>query len=82
MLGAFQIVVRREEKALEVSYENIIERKQRVDQERINVLEALPATAGFVRRKSKNAAPRKCVVLGVKVDAGVVPAMMQDTPHV
>src|SRR5208283_5704374 len=82
MHRAFQISVGREEKGLEVPYENIIERKQRVEEERIDVLEPLQRRAGLVGRKPKEAAPRKRVVFSVEIDAGVVASVMEDTPHV
>src|SRR5271166_2791435 len=44
MLRAFQIIMRGEKEALEVPKEDIIERKQRVHQQRIDVLEALQAS--------------------------------------
>ena len=46
------------------------------------MLEPLQARAGFVGRKPKDAASRKRVVFTVEIDAGVVAAMMEDTPHV
>ena len=82
MFGAFQIFVGREEKALEVPHKNIIERKQRVKEQRIDVLEPLQRAAGFVGRKTKDAASRKRVVFTVEIDAGVVAPMMEDAPHV
>ena len=82
MLGALQIVVGREEKALKVPHENIVEREHRVKEQRIDVLEPVPARAGFMGRKPKDAASRKRVVFAVEIDAGVVAAMMEDAPHV
>ena len=46
------------------------------------MLEPLQGQSGFVRRKSKDASPGKRVVLTVKIDAGVVTAVMEDSPHV
>ncbi len=69
-------------KALKVPQEHIIERKQRVKEQCIDVLEPLQARAGFVGRKPKDAASRKRVVFTVEIDAGVVASMMEDPPHV
>jgi hypothetical protein len=82
MPGAFQIFVGREEKALKVSYENIVEREHGVKEQRVDVLEPVQARAGFMGRKPKDAASRKRVVFSVEIDAGVVTPMMEDTPHV
>ena len=46
MLGTFQIVVGREEKALKVSYEDVVEREQRVQEQRVDVLEPLQGLWG------------------------------------
>ena len=82
MPGAPQIIVRREEEALKVSYENVVEREHRVEKQRVDVLEAVIARAGFMGRKPKDAATRKGVIFAVEIDARVVPSMMKDTPHV
>ncbi len=82
MLRLFQIVVGGKEKALKVPHEHIIERKHRVKEQRIDVLEPLQRRPGFVRRKPKDAASRKRVVFPVEIDAGVVASMMEDPPHV
>src|SRR5579863_3258670 len=82
MLRLFQIVVGGEEKALEVPHEYIVERKHRVKEQRIDVLEALQGHPGFMRCKPKDAASRKRVVFPLKVDAGVMTSMMEDAPHV
>ncbi len=82
MFGAFQIFVGREEKALEVPDEHIVEREHRVKEQRIDVLEPVPARAGFIGRKPKDAASRKRVIFAVEIDAGVMASMMEDTPHV
>src|ERR1700752_5068919 len=58
MISAFQIIVRREEKALEVPEENIVEREHRIKEQRIDVLEAVPWRAGFIRCKTKDSASR------------------------
>ena len=72
MPGAFQIVVGWEEKALKVPYENIIKRKQRVQEQRVEVLEPLQRSAGFMGRKPKDAASRKRVAFAVNILSGVV----------
>ena len=82
MFGAFQIIMGREEKALEVPDEHIVEREQRVNKQRVEVLEAVPGRPGFIGRKAKNAASRKRIIFAVEIDAGVMAPMMQDTPHV
>src|SRR5277367_6799511 len=82
MIGAFQIIVGREEKAFKVPKENIIEREKRVKEQRIDVLEPVPWRVGFMRGKAKDAASRKRVIFAVEIDAGVMAAMMQDAPHV
>src|SRR5580658_1552593 len=82
MFGSPQIFVGREEKALEVPEEHIIDRKQRINEQRVDVLEAVPWRAGFVGRKTKDAAAGKRVIFAVKVDAGVMAPVMEDTPHV
>jgi len=46
------------------------------------VLEAVHPSARFVGRKPKDAAPRKCIVFALEIDAGVVAAMMENAPHV
>jgi hypothetical protein len=82
MPGPIQIVVGRKEKALKVSYENIIKREKRVQEQRVDMLEALQRPAGFMGRKPKDAASRKRVVLALDIDARMVPSMVEDTPHV
>jgi hypothetical protein len=82
MPGPAQIVVGRKEKALKVPYENIIKGEQRVQEQRVDVLEPLQRLARFMGRKPKEAASRQRVVFAVDIDAGVVASMMEDTPHV
>src|SRR5271155_237904 len=82
MLGASQIFVVREEKALEVPEKHVIEREQRVNEQRIDVLEPVPWQPGFIGRKAKDAASRKRVIFAVEIDAGVMAPMMEDAPHV
>ena len=82
MLRLFQIVMGGEEEALKVPHEDIVERKHRVKQKGVDVLEPLQRRSGFVRRKSKDAASGKRVVFAVEIDAGVVAPMMEDPPHV
>src|SRR5258708_7598872 len=81
MIGAFQIIVGREEKALEVPEEHIVERKHCIKEQRIDVLEAVPRRAGFMGGKAKDAASRKRIIFAVEIDAGVMAPMMEDTPH-
>jgi hypothetical protein len=78
----FQIVMGWEEKALKVPNENVVEREQRVQEERIDVLESLYTRARFVGGKSKQAASRQRVVFRVDIDAGMMASMVEDTPHV
>src|SRR5271166_2825088 len=78
----FQIVMGREEKALKIPNENVVEREQRVQEERIDVLESLYTRARFVRSKSKEASSRQRVVFRVDINAGMVASMVEDTPHV
>src|ERR1700733_10559500 len=82
MFGALQIVVFRKEKALEVPNEHILKREQRVEEQRIDVLEPVPRRASFVRRKTKDAAARNRIIFLMDIDAGVMAAMMKETPHV
>ena len=82
MFGAFQISVGGKEEALKVSQENIIEGKESVNEQRVDVLEPVPGCARFVWRKAKDAASGKRVIFPMQIDAGVVPSMMQDAPHV
>src|SRR5271163_3429902 len=82
MIGAFQIIVGREKKAFEVPEEHIVEREHRIQEERIDVLEAVPRRAGFMGGKAKDAASRKRIIFAVEIDAGVMAPMMEDTPHV
>src|SRR5271166_7075419 len=82
MIGAFQIIVRREEKALEVPEEHIVEREHGIKEQRIDVLELVPRRAGFIGGKAKDAASRKRIILAVEIDAGVMAPMMEDAPHV
>ncbi len=46
------------------------------------MLEPLQGLPGLVGGKPKQAASGKCVVFTVEIDAGVVAAVMKDTPHV
>jgi hypothetical protein len=82
MPGAFQIVMGREEKTLNVPQKNIIEREQGVKEQRIDVLEAVQARSGFMGREPKDASSRERVVFVMEIDAGVVASMMKDTPHI
>jgi len=82
MLGTLQIVVGREEKGLKVPHENIVKREHRVKEQRIDVLKPMPARTWFVGSEPEDTASRKRVVFTVEIDAGVVPSMMQDPPHV
>ena len=82
MFGAFQIVVGREEKGFKVPDEYVVERKQRIKEQRIDMLKAVHARAGFMGRKPKNASAGERVVFAVEIDAGVVAAMMENAPHV
>jgi len=82
MPGAFQIFVGREEKALKVSHENVVEREHRIKKQSVDVLEPVMAHVGLIRRKPKDAASRKRVVFALEIDAGVVPTMMENSPHV
>src|SRR5208337_4706032 len=82
MLDALQIIMGREEKGFKVPEKNIVEREQRVKEQRIDVLEAMQARAGFMGGKAKDAASRKCIVFALEIDAGVVAAMMENAPHV
>src|SRR5208282_1153856 len=82
MFGAFQIIVGREKKALEVPEEHIVEREQCIKEQRIDVLEAVPRRPGFIGGKAKDAASRKRIIFTVEIDAGVMAPMMDDTPHV
>src|ERR1700743_976007 len=56
MPGALQVIVGGQKKMLEVSNEYIIKREHRVNQQRIDVLEAVERGSRFMRRKAKNAA--------------------------
>src|SRR5580700_4004327 len=82
MVGAFQIIVGREEKALEVPEKHIVEREQCVKEQGIDVLEAVPWSARVMGGKAKDAAPGKRIIFAVAIDAAVVAAMMEDTQHV
>lgn len=82
MLRLFQIVVGREEKALKVPHEHIVERKYRIEQQCIEVLEPLEGRPAFVRRKAKDATSGKRIIFAVEIDAGVVASMMKDPPHI
>src|SRR5580704_6533003 len=57
MLGAAQVIMLGKEKTLEVPEEDVIEREHRVNEQRINVLEAVPRQLGFIWRKAKDTAP-------------------------
>src|SRR5580698_1150608 len=52
MLRAFQIIMRREEETLEISQEDIVERKQRVHQQGIDMLKPMQRRSGFVGGKA------------------------------
>src|SRR5277367_5334106 len=82
MIGAFQIIVGREEKALEVPEKYIVEREHRIQEKRIDVLEAVPRRAGFMWGKAKDAASRKRIVFALEINAGVMAPMMEYPPHV
>src|SRR5258708_26242035 len=82
MIGAFQIMVGREEKALEVPEEHIVEREHGIKEQRIDVLEPVPWGAGFMGGKAKDTASRKRIIFAVEIDARVMAPMMEDTPHV
>src|SRR5579863_3103637 len=56
MFSASQIFMGRKEKALEVPEKHIIEREHRVNEQHVDVLEAVPWRPGFIRRKAKDAA--------------------------
>src|SRR5271170_6443322 len=82
MIGAFQVIVGREEKALEVPEKHIVEREHRIQEKRIDVLKAVPRRAGFMGGKAKDATSRKRIIFAVEIDAGVMAPMVEDTPHV
>jgi len=82
MTGAFQIAMGGEEKALKVSYEDVVEREHGVKEERVDVLEAVQRCAGLMRRKAEDATSCESVVLAMEIDAGVVASMMENSPHV
>src|SRR6267154_698487 len=82
MPGALQIFVGREKEALKVSNENIVEREHGIKEQRVDVLEPVMAHAGFIRREPKDAASGKRVVFAMEIDARMVPAMMENPPHV
>src|SRR5271155_2491726 len=82
MIGLFQVIEGREEKALEVPEEHIVEREHCIKKQRVDVLEAVPRRAGFMGGKAKDAASRKRIIFASEIDAGVMAAMMEDTPHV
>src|SRR5580692_13117743 len=72
MVGAFQIIVGREEKALEVPEEHIVEREHGIKEQRVDMLEAMPRRACFVGAKAKDTTPRKRIIFAVEIDAGVM----------
>ena len=82
MPGALQISMGREEKVLKVPDEDIIEREECVEEERIDMLKPVQRRPGFVGREAKDATSRKRIILSVEIDAGVMTPMMEDTPHV
>ena len=82
MPGALDVVVCREEEALEVPDENVLEREQGVQKERIDVLKPVHRRAGIMRGKAEEAAAFNGIIFAVEIDAGVVPAMVEDAPHV
>ena len=82
VFGALQIVVLWGEKALEVPDEYVVERKQSVKQQHVDVLKPVQWRPGLMGRKAKNAASRKRIVFTVEIDAGVMAPMMEDAPHV
>src|SRR5271154_7181418 len=82
VIGALQIIVGREEKALEVPEEYIVEREHGIKEQRIDVLEPVPRRAGFIGGEAKDAASRKRIIFAMEIDAGVMAAMMENTPHV
>lgn len=53
------------EKALKVPEEHIVEREQRIKEQRIDVLEAMEERAGFMGCKPEDAAASQCVVFAV-----------------
>ena len=59
---ALQVFVHREEKALKVSDKHIVERKQRVNYQCVNMLESVPWRSGFMGCKAEDAASRNCVI--------------------
>src|SRR5271168_1530032 len=82
MIGAFQIIVGREEKTLEVPEEHIVKGEHCIKEQRVDVLETVPWRPGFIWCKAKDAASRKRIIFAVEIDAGVMSAMVEDTPHV
>src|SRR5579863_2147784 len=56
MFSPSQIFMGRKEKALEVPEEHIIEREHRVNEQRVDMLKAVPWRPGFIGGKAKNAA--------------------------
>src|SRR5882672_7959731 len=82
MPGTFQVIVGGEEEALEVPDEDIVEGEHGVEEQSVPVLEAVVRRPGLVGREAKYAAPGERVVFAVEIDAGVVPAMMENPPHV
>src|ERR1700689_2369176 len=82
MIGAFQIIVGREEKALEVPEEHIVEREHCIKEQSIDVLEPVPWRAGLIGGKAKDTASRKRIIFALEIDARVMAPMMENTPHV
>src|SRR5215469_11049134 len=80
--GAPQVFVGGKEEALKVTEEHIVDRKQRVNEQSIDMLKPVPWRPGFIGRKAKDAAPRKRIIFAVEIDAGVMAAMVEDSPHV
>ena len=82
MAGAPEVIVLGKEEALEIAHEDVIEREHRVEEQAVDVLEAVPPGAGLVGGEAEDAAAGEGVVFAVEVDAGVVAAVVQDAPHV
>jgi hypothetical protein len=82
MAGAGEVVVLGEEEGFEVANEDVIEREHGVEEQAVDVLEAMPGGAGLVGGEAEDAATGEGVVFSMEVDAGVVPAMVEDAPHV
>lgn len=81
MLDA-QIVVGWKEETLEIAHKNVVQREEGVEHEGINVLEAVDGLVLLVWCEAQKAAAGKSVIFAVDVDTGVMPAVVQDAPHV